>query len=414
MSKNTQKEMWLKGDKSLWSLIIVFSLLSLVFVYSSSSRQAVMENTTTFSIMLKQMRHIFLGLLIVFLAHIFPLGFYRKMAYIAYVAGLILLVYTLFGGVTLNDSTRWLSIAGFRFQPSEFAKIFLVLFVAKVLEDREMNSFKEFLLWLFLPVAVFILPILWAGFSTGVLLGLTVLVMMLVSKIKFRYIASAVGIVVLAAGLSYGGMVLHRAIKKGDHTSLASTSRLATVEKRISSFLSSGKGEEGKEKEETDQEMYSKVAIATGGIGGKLPGNGTLREVLPLSNSDYIFSIIVEETGLFGGIAVISLYMWLLYSVILLVRKCTKTFSAMLVSGLGILILSQAMIHILVNVGVLPVTGQTLPLISLGGSSVMAVGLAFGMMLSVSRALEEERLYTMELTEKEKQQWLPNEAEEGI
>ncbi len=360
------------------------------------------------------MRHIFLGLLIVYVAHIFPLGFYRKMAYIAYVAGLILLVYTLFGGVTLNDSTRWLSIAGFRFQPSEFAKIFLVLFVAKVLEDREMSSFKEFFLWLFLPVAVFILPILWAGFSTGVLLGLTVLVMMLVSKIKFRYIASAVGIVVLAAGLSYGGMVLHRTIKKSDHTSLASTSRLATVEKRISSFFGSEKGKEGEEKEETDQEMYSKVAIATGGIGGKLPGNGTLREVLPLSNSDYIFSIIVEETGLFGGIAVISLYMWLLYSVILLVRKCTKTFSAMLVSGLGILILSQAMIHILVNVGVLPVTGQTLPLISLGGSSVMAVGLAFGMMLSVSRALEEERLYTMELTEKEKQQWLPNEAEEGI
>ena len=194
MSKNTQKEMWLKGDKSLWSLILVFSLLSLVFVYSSSSRQAVMENTTTFSIMLKQMRHIFLGLLIVYVAHIFPLGFYRKMAYIAYVAGLILLVYTLFGGVTLNDSTRWLSIAGFRFQPSEFAKIFLVLFVAKVLEDREMSSFKEFFLWLFLPVAVFILPILWAGFSTGVLLGLTVLVMMLVSKIKFRYIASAVEI----------------------------------------------------------------------------------------------------------------------------------------------------------------------------------------------------------------------------
>ena len=99
----------------------------LVFVYSSSSRQVVMENTTTFSIMLKQMRHIFLGLLIVFVAHLFPLGFYRKAAYAAYVAGLILVVYTLFGGITLNDSTRWLSILGFRFQPSEFAKIFWYL-----------------------------------------------------------------------------------------------------------------------------------------------------------------------------------------------------------------------------------------------------------------------------------------------
>ncbi|MFY9116536.1 MAG: FtsW/RodA/SpoVE family cell cycle protein [Bacteroidales bacterium] len=411
MGKTTQKELRLKGDKSLWSLIVVFSLLSLVFVYSSSSRQAVMENTTTFSIMLKQMRHIFLGLLIVFVAHLFPLGFYRKAAYAAYVAGLILVVYTLFGGITLNDSTRWLSILGFRFQPSEFAKIFLVLAVAKVLEDHEFNTFKEFFLWLFLPATLFILPILWTGFSTGSLLAFTVLVMMLVSHIKFRYIAYAAGIVLLAAGLFYGGMVLHKTLTKSDQQSLTSTSRLATVEKRISSFIGSGKGKEAKE--ETDQEMYSKVAIATGGIGGKLPGNGTLREVLPLSNSDYIFSIIVEETGLVGGIAVIGLYMWLLYSVIILVRKCTKTFSAMLVSGLGVLILSQAMIHILVNVGVLPVTGQTLPLISLGGSSVMAVGLAFGMMLTVSRALEEERLYTMELTEKEKKYWLPDETERG-
>ena len=393
MEKSIKKGIRLKGDTSLWALVIVFSLLSLVFVYSSSSRQAVMENTTTFSIMLKQMRHILVGFLIIYIAHIIPLGFYRKMAYVAYVVGLGLLVYTLFGGDTLNESTRWLSIAGFRFQPSEFAKVFLILFVAKVLESNKLSTFKDFFLRLFLPVLVFIIPIMWEGFSTGFLLSFTILILLLVSKVKFRHIAATAGIVVLAAGLFYGTVVLYRVIKKDDNPSLTSTSRLATVEKRIGSFLTSDKD---KEVVENDQVVFSKVAIATGGIFGKIPGKGSLREVLPLSNSDYIFSIIVEETGLVGGTFVIGLYMWLLYSVIIIVRKCTKTFSAMLVCGLGILIVSQAMVHIMVNVGIIPVTGQTLPLISLGGSSVMATGLAFGMMLSVSRTLENEKKELMQ------------------
>jgi cell division protein FtsW (lipid II flippase) len=346
MGKSIKKGIRLKGDTSLWALVIVFSLLSLVFVYSSSSRQAVMENTTTFSIMLKQMRHILVGFLIIYIAHIIPLGFYRKMAYVAYVVGLGLLVYTLFGGDTLNESTRWLSIAGFRFQPSEFAKVFLILFVAKVLESNKLSTFKDFFLRLFLPVLVFIIPIMWEGFSTGFLLSFTILILLLVSKVKFRHIAATAGIVVLAAGLFYGTVVLYRVIKKDDNPSLTSTSRLATVEKRIGSFLTSDKD---KELVENDQVVFSKVAIATGGIFGKIPGKGSLREVLPLSNSDYIFSIIVEETGLVGGTFVIGLYMWLLYSVIIIVRKCTKTFSAMLVCGLGILIVSQAMVHIMVN-----------------------------------------------------------------
>jgi cell division protein FtsW len=234
---------------------------------------------------------------------------------------------------------------------------------------------------------------MWEGFSTGFLLSFTILILLLVSKVKFRHIAATAGIVVLAAGLFYGTVVLYRVIKKDDNPSLTSTSRLATVEKRIGSFLTSDKD---KELVENDQVVFSKVAIATGGIFGKIPGKGSLREVLPLSNSDYIFSIIVEETGLVGGTFVIGLYMWLLYSVIIIVRKCTKTFSAMLVCGLGILIVSQAMVHIMVNVGIIPVTGQTLPLISLGGSSVMATGLAFGMMLSVSRTLENEKKELMQ------------------
>ncbi len=397
----------LKGDTSLWALIIIFSLLSLVFVYSSSSHVAVMEITTTFSIMLKQMRHILIGFGVIYLCHIIPLGVYRKLAYIGYAGALALLLLTLFMGVSRNEGTRWLSIHGFSFQTSEFAKIALILFVAKVLEDDKLSTFRDFFLRLFLPLLAFILPIIWEGFSTGVLLSLTVFIMLLISQVRFKHIAKAAGIVILLAGLIYGGLLLHRTLRKTDGDTIASSSRLETVERRISNFLGFGEDQEAKE---NDQVMYSKVAIATGGIGGKIPGNGTLRHVLPLSNSDYIYSIIVEETGLIGGIFVIGLYFWLLYSVILIARNCRKTFSAMLVCGLGILIVTQAMIHIMVNVGLLPVTGQTLPLISSGGSSVLAVSIAFGMMLSVSRALQDDRLFTLELTEEEKKKITEDET----
>lgn len=404
---SVKKNIRLKGDTSLWALIIIFSLLSLVFVYSSSSRIAVMENTTTFSIMLKQMRFILLGFGVIYLCHLFPLGGYRKAAYFIYVLALVLLLITLFSGESRNEGTRWLSLFGFSFQPSEFAKVALILFVAKVLEENKIATFKNFLLRLFLPLLVFIIPIIWEGFSTGVLLTITIFIMLLISKIRFAFIAKGAGIVVLLVGLLYGGMVLQRALQKNDGPTLASSSRLETVEKRIAGFFGIGDHEEEKE---SDQVMYSKVAIATGGIGGKIPGNGNLRHVLPLSNSDYIYSIIIEETGLLGGVFVIGLYFWLLYSVILIAKDCKKVFSAMLVCGLGILIVTQAMIHILVNVGLLPVTGQTLPLISSGGSSVLAVSIAFGMMLSVSRALQDERLFTLELTEEEMKSVTGNET----
>ncbi|MDD4919799.1 MAG: FtsW/RodA/SpoVE family cell cycle protein [Bacteroidales bacterium] len=396
-----KKKIRLKGDTSLWALIIIFSLLSLVFVYSSSSRVAVLQHTTTFSIMLKQMGHILLGFGVIYVFHIISLRVYRVVAYFGYVAALVLLLLTIFLGVTRNEGTRWLSLFGFSFQTSEFAKVALVLFVARVLEDNKLETFKDFFLRLFLPVLAFILPIIWEGFSTGALLSLTILIMLLISKVRFKHIAKAAGIVVLMAGLAYGGLVLKRTLSKETNSSITSTSRLETVERRITSFLGFGQAEEEKE---NDQVMYSKVAIATGGIGGKIPGNGALRHVLPLSNSDYIYSIIVEETGLIGGIFVIGLYFWLLFSVIVIAKKCKKPFAAMLVCGLGILITSQAMIHIWVNVGLLPVTGQTLPMISSGGSSVLAVSAAFGMMLSVSRALQDEQLGAPLVAEQEKTQ----------
>ncbi len=399
IAENRRFSFRLKGDKSLWALVIVFSLLSLVFVYSSSSRIAVMENTTTFSIMIKQMNFIIAGLVVIFICHLIPLRFYRTMSYIVYLAALVLLLVTLFAGESRNEGTRWISFLGFSFQPSEFAKIALVMFVAKVLEEDKLKSFKDFMIRLVIPSMLFILPIIWEGFSTGSILAFTIFIMLLISNIRFSYIAKAAGIIVLVAGLAYGIYALQRAIRNDGENHLG-TSRIETVEKRIMSFIGLGESS-GEDETENDQVIYSKVAIATGGVAGKIPGNGTLRHVLPLSNSDYIYSIIVEETGLIGGIFVIGLYFWLLYSVILIAKVCRKVFSSMLVCGLGILIVTQALIHILVNVGLLPVTGQTLPMISSGGSSVLAVSIAFGMMISVSRAIQDEQTGKSENTEVE-------------
>lgn len=370
----------IKGDRSLWALVIIFSLLSLIFVYSSSSRNAAMEGTTTFMLMVKQMRFILMGLVCVYIFHLIPLGIYRKLAYVAYVLGLGALIYTSLAGTRLNEGSRWISIMGITIQTSEFAKVALVLFVAKIIEENKLDTFKDYMLRLFLPVAVYILVIMREGFSTATILGLTIFIMLLISSIKMKFVLKSIG---YAAALFAVILVINHFVPI--------TSRLATVESRLTQFVTPND-----QKVESDQELYAKVAVATGGFTGKLPGNGMLRHVLPLSNSDYIYSIIVEETGLLGGFGILLLYIWLLYSAGILARKCNKAFSAILVSGLGILITTQALVHICVNVGLLPVTGQTLPLISSGGSSVLAVSISFGMMLSVSRALQDERLDTLE------------------
>ncbi|MFA7459256.1 MAG: FtsW/RodA/SpoVE family cell cycle protein, partial [Bacteroidales bacterium] len=184
MGRKTNK--WVKGDTSLWALIIMFSLLSLVFVYSSSSRAAVMEHTSTFSIMLKQMGHILFGIVFIYLLHIVPLKYYRIFSYFLFIGAFLLVLLTLFMGESRNESTRWISIFGFSLQPSEFAKPALVLFVAKVLEDNKLKTFREFMCRLILPVFAFIIPIIWEGFSTGALLSATVFIMLLVSQVPFR------------------------------------------------------------------------------------------------------------------------------------------------------------------------------------------------------------------------------------
>jgi len=370
-----RKSFWstLRGDRGIWVIILLLSLISLAAVYSSSSSLAFREGKTAFSFLMKQLRFVILGLSMLYVCHIIPLGWYRKLAVMGLIASIGLLALTIFVGDTKNDGTRWLSFLGFSFQPAELAKIALILYIAKVSEGRTFTQFKEFAVHLMLPVSVVCLLILWGSVSAGLLLGGTVFMLLLVAGISLRHLAKMAGIFVGVAV-----MVVMLAI----WTPLFP--RIETAIKRLITFVDD-------ESKDNFQANHAKIAIASAGVLGKGPGNSTQRYILPHPYSDFIYATIIEEYGLAGGIGVLLLFLWFFYRCYLIARACTRNFSSLLAIGLGMLIVFQALLHIGVNVGLLPVTGQTLPLVSLGGTSFIIISAAFGMILSVSRTVEKEK-----------------------
>jgi len=363
----------LKGDHGIWLIILLLSMISLAAVYSSTSSLAFREGKTALFFLLKQLRFVILGLTILYLCHRIPLGWYRKLAFAGVIISIIMLIFTVFAGTTLNDGTRWLRILGFSFQPSEVAKIALILYIAKVIEDRTFNTFKEFTLFLMIPVALICLLILWGSFSAGVMLGGTALIILFIAGVSAKHIFKMMGI--FMAGLA---VVVALAV----WTPLFP--RIETAMSRFTTFV-------GDEKGDTFQADHAKIAIASAGIVGKGPGNSTQRHILPHPYSDFIYATIVEEYGMIGGVVVLLLFIWFFYRTYLIAKQCTRNFSSLLAIGLGVLIVFQAMLHIGVNVGLLPVTGQTLPLVSLGGTSFVVMSVAFGMILAVSRTVEKAK-----------------------
>ena len=370
-----RKSFWntLRGDRGIWVIILLLSLISLAAVYSSSSSLAFREGKTAFSFLMKQLRFVVLGLSMLYVCHLIPLGWYRKLAVFGLFASVILLILTPFVGMTLNDGTRWLNILGFSFQPAEMAKIALILYIAKAVEDRTFTEFKEFCLYLMLPISVVCLLILWGSVSAGLLLGGTIFMILLIASIPLRHLAKMAGI------FAGGGLIV---VLLAFATPLFP--RIETAASRLTSFVDD-------ENKDNFQANHAKIAIASGDILGKGPGNSTQRYILPHPYSDFIYATIVEEYGLAGGLGVLLLFLWFFYRCYLIAKACTRNFSSLLAIGLGMLIVFQALLHMGVNVGLLPVTGQTLPLVSLGGTSFIIISAAFGMILSVSRTVEKEK-----------------------
>lgn len=372
---------YFKGDKVIWIIMVLLCVLSLLVVYSSTGSLAYRRyggNTQHF--LVKQGAFLIIGLVVAWLVHTVHYKWFKLLAMPAMLISIPLLLVTLVSGVNLNAASRWLEVPGLgiSFQTSDFAKIALIMYVAKVLSKKQKNikDFKEAFVPIVLPVGLTCALILPANFSTAALLGLTCLILMFVGRVSIKHLLGLLGLAAVFVTLF---IVVSLNSDEG--------SRAHTWKRRVESFTGSG------DSDSNFQSEQSKIAIATGGVFGKGPGQSTQRNILPHPYSDFIFAIIVEEFGLIGGVFVLMFYLIILYRVGIIVRKEQHSFPAFLTFGLALLMLMQAVVNMAVAVNLIPVTGQTLPLVSMGGTSLIITCAAFGMILSVSRVQNKKELF---------------------
>ena len=385
-----QKNIVLKGDKTIWLIVLLLSIVSLLAVYSSTGLLAfkkVAGNTEHF--LFKHFIVLCGGATIMYATSSFPYTLYAKLARFFYLLAVPLLIFTLFMGTNLNDANRWITlpIIGMTFQTSDFAKIALILFLARQISKNQ-NAIHEWratvipLLTIVFVVCALIFP---ANFSTAALMFFTSMVIMFIGRVSIKHLAKIVGIALL-------GVTVFIASAKA----IGYKGRIETWTNRIMTFA--GRNDNHTESksvkvsfsDEDYQAQQAKIAIATGGFFGKGPGNSEQRNFLPHPYSDFIFAIIIEEYGLVGGAFVLMLYLLFFYRALLIVKRTDKAFAAMITIGFAFSMVFQALINMGVAVGVFPVTGQTLPLLSMGGSSIIFTSFAFGVILSVSNSIENK------------------------
>ena len=314
--------------------------------------------------------------MIIFFVHLVPYRVFSRVSIFALYLAIPLLILTLVAGTNINEATRWLEIpgTGLTIQPSDFAKIALVMYLAKILSVNQNNisDFKGVFGKVSLAIVGTCALILPANFSTAAIVFTTAFTLMFVGRIPVKYLALFVVTGIFALSIFIGGALL-----------LNKEGRISTWKNRIESYMD-GDGD-------SYQADQSKVAIVQGGLFGKGPGNSTQRNLLPHPYSDFIYAIIIEEYGsLVGGILVIALYLWLFFRAGLIIRRSKSTYGAFLAFGLSMGLVLQAFVNMAVAVGLVPVTGQTLPLVSMGGSSIFFTSMATGMILSVSWGTKED------------------------
>ena len=380
-----------KGDRAIWGLVAMFMIYSLLAVYSSSVNVAFRShggNTTFF--LKSQLMMLTAGLIIIIVVHYLPYRIYSSLAGIALIVSAVLLVLTFFFGVRINDATRWLEIPfiGFRLQTSDIAKVALVIYLARTLAKYQ-KQLKDFVLvtkFFMLPVLIICALIMPENLSTAIMIFGICILIMFIGGVPFKYLLAYIGLAVVFIILF---ALLLWMIREDN--------RVMTWIERLINFFT-GKGDAG----DDYQINQAKIAISTGGLFGKAPGHSIQRNILPQSNSDFIFAIIIEEYGLvLGAIPLVLAYLILLFRGITIVKKCDTGFPAYLVLGLVVMIVSQAMLNMMVAVGILPVTGQTLPLVSWGRTSVIIMCFSIGVILSVSRVVNA-RIRKEDLPEEEK------------
>lgn len=384
----------LKGDKVIWAFIALLALISFMPVYSASSNLAYSANGSgnTMSFLIKHFAHVGIGFLIVYMVHKIPYHYFKAISMIALPIVGLLLLYTLFQGKTIGgaNASRWIQIpfVGISFQTSTLASMVLMIYVARYLaKKREVeDTFQKSVIELWLPVFAIIMLILPANFSTAALIFSMVVMLVFVGKYPLKYL----GIVIGAGVISLAFFIL---VAKNFPD--AFPNRVDTWVSRIENFTSD------KPDEDNYQIEKAKIAIATGGIYGVGPGKSIQKNFLPQSSSDFIYAIIVEENGLLGALTVMFLYIMLFIRFLIASHKANTLFGKLLVVGLGFPIVFQALINMAVAVELLPVTGQTLPLISSGGSSIWMTCVSLGIILSVTKKDEEIAQENLEKAQRE-------------
>jgi len=374
MSVGTRIYAELKGDRAIWAVLAVLSLFSLLAVYSSTGTLAYKNmGGNTEAYLVKHFVILVGGLFLTYLAHLMHYTKYSRWAPVLIAISIPLLVYTIAFGADINDARRWIVVpfAGITFQTSDFAKLALIIYVARAISSKQeyIKDFQSAFLPIILPVLVICGLIAPADLSSAILLFVTCIIMMFVGRVAMQYIGLLflLGIVVFASLILLGEF-------------FPEIIRSDTWVSRVREFVENPKG--------VYQVQQAKIAMANGEWIGLGPGNSIQRNYLPSSYSDFIYAIIVEEYGILGGTAIILLYVLLFFRATRLVTKSPKAFGAMLVMGLSVSLILQAFINIAVAVHLVPVTGVTLPMMSMGGTSILFTCIAFGMILSVSKYIE--------------------------
>lgn len=359
----------LQGDKVIWAVVFALSLISIMVVYSSIGTLAYKRTASPESFLIKHTMTVFVGLAAMWFAHRVDYRYYSRISKIALWVSIPLLIYTFTHGVTINEAARWISVPIIgSFQPSDFASLALIVNLASMLSKRQQNisDIKESLLPILFWCGVICGLIALTNLSSAVLLFITCMLIMFIGRVPTKYLGALIFV-----GLLCGSLAIMFGV------------RGETAKSRIKNFV------EGTEL--PFQAKHARIAVATGGVTGKGPGNSDQRNILPHPYSDFVYAIVIEEYGMVGGIVVLLLYLLLLHRGMKASYNSEKAFGGLLSAGLCFDLVCQAMVNMGVVVGLGPITGQPLPLISMGGTSMVFTGLSLGIVLSVSRGEQDKK-----------------------
>jgi cell division protein FtsW len=384
-----------KGDKVIWALVILLVLASLLVVYSATGSLAYkLYRGNTEVYLFKQITFIILGMAVIYFAHRVNYTIWSKVAYVLFIISIPLLIYTLFFGVRMNEGSRWirLPIINMTMQTSDLAKLALFMYISRQISKRQntIKDFKQGYLPLIIPVGLVCTLIAPANLSTALLLGASCLLLFFIGRASTKHLLITIGIACIPIIILIAAAVIRHNSGSDELTTAKKSSALPG---RVDTWINRVEGFIYGSKQSIDDDAYqvtqAKIAIAKGGFVGVGPGNSTQRDFLPQAYNDFIYPIIMEEYGLIGGAFILFIYLVFLWRSIRIFKRCPYAFGAFLALGLSFTLVIQAVANMAVSVNLFPVTGVTLPLVSMGGSSFLFTCFAIGIILSVARNVEQ-------------------------